>query len=198
MLARFDRPKVARGHVAAGHLVSFDRRKCKAPPNGPQATDEHCSEGFAFHKYPGPSRGIRERHRRGELSQLGHLQPTTIRQFGCRDEIVGDARVAPEHARRERMDAKQCAFAGHRVATGTPLRRSLLRSRRRHSPGFSRERRAMERATGLLAGAAGIGADTAVLMHGGKALAFCRTDTASLGTGHQLSLHQHRTRLRKA
>ena len=33
---------------------------------------------------------------------------------------------------------------------------------------------------------------------GGMALAFCRTDAASLGAGHQLSLHQHRTRLREA
>jgi hypothetical protein len=65
--------------------------------------------------------------------------------------------------------------------------------------GFSRERRTMEeRATCLLAVAAGLGTDTTVLVHGGMALTFCRTDTASLGAGHQLSLHQHRTRLREA
>ena len=45
MLAAVRSPKVARGHVADGHLVSFDRRKCKAPRNGPQATDEHGCEG---------------------------------------------------------------------------------------------------------------------------------------------------------
>ena len=50
-------------------------------------------------------------------------------------------------------------------------------------------------ATRLLAGAAGLGAHTAVLMHPGMSLAFCRTDAARLGAGHQLSLHQHRTRL---
>jgi hypothetical protein len=39
---------------SAGHLISFDRRKCKAPLNGPQATGNHCPEGWAMHKYPGP------------------------------------------------------------------------------------------------------------------------------------------------
>ena len=32
--------------TASGHLVSFDRRKCKAPLNGPKATGQHCAEGF--------------------------------------------------------------------------------------------------------------------------------------------------------
>jgi hypothetical protein len=40
--------------LASGHLGSFDRRKCKGPLNGPKATGDHCSEGWAFHKYPGP------------------------------------------------------------------------------------------------------------------------------------------------
>jgi hypothetical protein len=52
-----------------------------------------------------------------------------------------------------------------------------------------------QRATRLLAGAAGFRANTTVLVHGDMALAFCRTDAASLGAGHQLSFHQHRTRL---
>ena len=42
------------GSGSSGHLVSFDRRKCKAPLNGPNATGNHCPEGFALHKYPGP------------------------------------------------------------------------------------------------------------------------------------------------
>ena len=64
---------------------------------------------------------------------------------------------------------------------------------------FSGEGCAMEqRATRLLAGAAGLGADTAVLMHDGMALAFCGADAASLRAGHQLRLHQHRARLREA
>jgi hypothetical protein len=40
--------------MGSGHLGSFDRRKCKGPLNGPKATGDHCPEGWAFHKYPGP------------------------------------------------------------------------------------------------------------------------------------------------
>jgi hypothetical protein len=43
------------GSGSAGHLLSFDRRKCKGPLNGPNATGNHCPEGWALHKYPGPS-----------------------------------------------------------------------------------------------------------------------------------------------
>jgi hypothetical protein len=42
------------GSGSAGHLIEFDRRKCKAPLSGPQATGNHCPEGFTLHKYPGP------------------------------------------------------------------------------------------------------------------------------------------------
>src|SRR5580700_3370394 len=40
--------------LASGHLGSFDRRKCKGPLNGPNATGNQCPEGWAFYKYPGP------------------------------------------------------------------------------------------------------------------------------------------------
>jgi hypothetical protein len=50
-----DKNGVLWGSGSNGHLVSFDRSKCKAPLNGPQATGNHCPEGFAFHKYPGPA-----------------------------------------------------------------------------------------------------------------------------------------------
>ena len=40
--------------LASGHIGSFDRRKCKAPLNGPKATGDHCPEGWAFYQYPGP------------------------------------------------------------------------------------------------------------------------------------------------
>jgi hypothetical protein len=49
-----DRNGVAWGSGSSGHLMSFDRRKCKGALNGPQATGEHCPEGWAFYKYPGP------------------------------------------------------------------------------------------------------------------------------------------------
>jgi len=40
--------------LGSGHLGSFDRRKCKAPLNGPNATGDQCQEGWSFHQYPGP------------------------------------------------------------------------------------------------------------------------------------------------
>jgi hypothetical protein len=42
------------GSGSGGHLIEFDRSKCKAPLNGPKATGNHCPEGFKLHKYPGP------------------------------------------------------------------------------------------------------------------------------------------------
>jgi len=38
---------------AGGHLISFDRTKCRVR-NGPKATGDHCPEGFALHPLPGP------------------------------------------------------------------------------------------------------------------------------------------------
>jgi hypothetical protein len=49
-----DKNGVLWGSGSAGHLISFDRRKCKGPLNGPDATGNHCPEGWALHKYPGP------------------------------------------------------------------------------------------------------------------------------------------------
>ena len=49
-----DKNGVVWGSGSNGTLISFDRRKCKGPLNGPNATGNHCPEGFAFHKYPGP------------------------------------------------------------------------------------------------------------------------------------------------
>jgi hypothetical protein len=40
--------------LASGHLGSFDRSKCKAPANGPNATGNQCPEGWSFYQYPGP------------------------------------------------------------------------------------------------------------------------------------------------
>ena len=49
-----DKDGVVWASLSSGHLGSFDRRKCKGPLNGPQATGNHCPEGWAFHPYPGP------------------------------------------------------------------------------------------------------------------------------------------------
>ena len=41
--------------LSSGQLANFDRRKCKAPLNGPNATGKHCPEGWSFYAYPGPN-----------------------------------------------------------------------------------------------------------------------------------------------
>jgi hypothetical protein len=49
-----DRDGVAWVALASGHLASFDRRKCTGPLNGPQATGQHCPEGWSFFTEPLP------------------------------------------------------------------------------------------------------------------------------------------------
>jgi len=49
-----DRNGVVWTVIASGHLASFDRRKCKGPLNGPNATGQHCPEGWALYQLPGP------------------------------------------------------------------------------------------------------------------------------------------------
>jgi hypothetical protein len=40
--------------LASGQLASFDRRKCKGPLNGPNATGQQCPEGWSFYAEPLP------------------------------------------------------------------------------------------------------------------------------------------------
>jgi hypothetical protein len=49
-----DRNGVAWVALASGHLASFDRRKCQGPLNGPNATGQHCPEGWTFYTEPLP------------------------------------------------------------------------------------------------------------------------------------------------
>ena len=49
-----DRNGVVWVSMGSGHLGAFDRRKCRAPLNGPNATGNHCPEGWSFYRYPGP------------------------------------------------------------------------------------------------------------------------------------------------
>jgi hypothetical protein len=49
-----DKNGVLWGSLSSGHLGSFDRRKCKGPLNGPNATGNHCPEGWTIYQYPGP------------------------------------------------------------------------------------------------------------------------------------------------
>src|SRR5947199_6409569 len=50
-----DRNNVVWVALGSGHLGSFDRRKCKGPLNGPNATGQHCPEGWSLHPTPGPN-----------------------------------------------------------------------------------------------------------------------------------------------
>jgi len=49
-----DRNGVAWVALASGHMASFDRRKCKGSLNGPDATGQHCPEGWTFYTEPLP------------------------------------------------------------------------------------------------------------------------------------------------
>jgi hypothetical protein len=41
--------------LSSGQLASFDRSKCKGELKGPNATGQHCPEGWALHALPGPN-----------------------------------------------------------------------------------------------------------------------------------------------
>jgi hypothetical protein len=56
-----DRDGVVWAALASGHLASFDRRKCKGPLNGPNATGKQCPEGWTLYPEPLPQmQGITE------------------------------------------------------------------------------------------------------------------------------------------
>jgi hypothetical protein len=52
--ADIDKNGVVWMSLGSGHLGEFDRRKCKGPLNGPDATGDHCPEGWTLHDLPGP------------------------------------------------------------------------------------------------------------------------------------------------
>ena len=49
-----DRNGVAWVALASGHMASFDRSLCLGPLNGPEATGQHCPEGWSFYTEPLP------------------------------------------------------------------------------------------------------------------------------------------------
>ena len=49
-----DRNGVVWTPLASGHLASFDRSLCEGPLNGPDATGQHCPEGWTFYEEPLP------------------------------------------------------------------------------------------------------------------------------------------------
>jgi hypothetical protein len=52
--ADIDRKGIVWVSLGSGHLGEFDRSKCTAPLNGPDARGNHCPEGWTFHDLPGP------------------------------------------------------------------------------------------------------------------------------------------------
>lgn len=52
--ADIDKNGVVWSSLGSGHLGEFDRRKCDGPLNGPDATGNHCPEGWTLHDLPGP------------------------------------------------------------------------------------------------------------------------------------------------
>ena len=52
--ADIDKDGVVWVSLGSGHLGEFDRRKCRGPLNGPEATGNHCPEGWTLHDLPGP------------------------------------------------------------------------------------------------------------------------------------------------
>ena len=49
-----DRNGIAWVALASGHMASFDRSKCTGSLNGPDATGQHCPEGWTFYTEPLP------------------------------------------------------------------------------------------------------------------------------------------------
>ena len=49
-----DRDGVVWTPLASGHMASFDRSKCTGPLNGPDATGQHCPEGWTLYEEPMP------------------------------------------------------------------------------------------------------------------------------------------------
>ncbi len=49
-----DRNGVVWTPLASGHMASFDRSKCTGPLNGPEATGQHCPEGWTLYEEPLP------------------------------------------------------------------------------------------------------------------------------------------------
>ena len=52
--ADIDRNGVVWASLGSGHMGEFDRSKCTGPLNGPDATGDHCPEGWTLHDLPGP------------------------------------------------------------------------------------------------------------------------------------------------
>ena len=91
-----DRNGVAWVALASGHMASFDRRKCKGSLNGPNATGQHCPEGWTFYTEPLPQfKGVTDSgKRRSQLLYMGG----SVRYIRTGRRIL---RLIPEMSRKD-------------------------------------------------------------------------------------------------
>jgi hypothetical protein len=80
-----DRNGVVWAPMGSGHLASFDRRKCTGPLNGPEATGQHCPEGWTFYPEPMPQfQGVTDR---GSVSGSYYAWVDQFNTLGLGDNV---------------------------------------------------------------------------------------------------------------
>lgn len=79
-----DREGVAWVALASGHMASFDRRKC-GTLNGPDATGQHCPEGWTF--YPEPLPQIKGVNYKGSAESSYYTWVDQFNTFGLGENI---------------------------------------------------------------------------------------------------------------
>jgi hypothetical protein len=82
-----DRNGVAWVALASGHMGRFDRSACTGPLNGPEATGQHCPEGWTFYTEPAPQlRGL-ERSGSAESSYYTWVDQFDVLGLGANTPI---------------------------------------------------------------------------------------------------------------
>ena len=120
--------------LRAATSASFDRRKCKGPLNGPNATGKHCPEGWTLYPFPGPQfRDVKDAgQRRGELLHLGR----PVRHVRARQERADRHRQPQRRAARARR--RQVRHAARALPDGL-LRQVGGRAHRRSQRRLERQ-----------------------------------------------------------
>ena len=120
--------------LGSGHMGSFDRRKCKAPLNGPKATGDHCPEGWSVPSVSGSGlQGHRREQRRVELLLVGR-SAQHVRAWQRRADVHRQSERR-HHRLRERPDGRPARAVSDRL-----LRQGLRRPHRRSEGGMERPR----------------------------------------------------------
>jgi hypothetical protein len=116
----------SRAPLSSGHW-GFDRRKCKGPLNGPQATGNHCPEGWAFYQYPGP--GFAGLGNNSAESSFTPADQHSTSGLGRHPDVHGQSQ-----RRFRRAEGRQDGHHPHSVPAGL-LRQGLRRADRRSERG---------------------------------------------------------------